>query len=89
MNDFTFTKDAFADYMYWQWQDRKTLRRINQLLEDIQRNGPLQGIGKPEALKYTKGYSRRIDAANRLVYQMDELENIKILSCKGHYEDEG
>ncbi len=86
MNDFTFTKDAFSQYMYWQAQDKKTLKKINDLLEDIRRNGALQGIGKPESLKNHPGYSRRIDKENRLVYVIDELANIKVISCKGHYE---
>lgn len=86
MNDFTFTKDAFSQYLYWQSQDKKTLKKINDLLEDIRRNGALQGIGKPESLKNHPGYSRRIDKENRLVYMIDELKNIKIISCKGHYE---
>lgn len=86
MNDFTFTKDAFAQYMYWQTQDKKTLKKINDLLEDIRRNGALNGLGKPEALKNRDGYSRRIDQENRLVYVIDELQNIKIIACKGHYE---
>lgn len=50
MNDFTFTKDAFSQYLYWQSQDKKTLKKINDMLEDIRRNGALQGIGKPESL---------------------------------------
>lgn len=87
MNDFTFTAKGFYDYLYWQTQDRKTLKKINNLLEDIKRNGAMQEIGKPEPLKYRSGYSRRIDDANRLVYEIDELQNIKILSCKGHYDD--
>ncbi len=87
MNDFTFTAKGFYDYLYWQTQDRKTLKKINNLLEDIKRNGAMQGIGKPEPLKYRSGYSRRIDDANRLVYEIDELQNIKILSCRGHYDD--
>jgi toxin YoeB len=87
MNDFTFTEKGFQDYLHWQTQDRKTVKKINSLLEDIRRNGAMQGIGKPEALKYRPGYSRRIDEANRLVYEIDELQNIKILSCRGHYED--
>ena len=86
MNDFTFTKDAFAQYMYWQTQDKKTLKKINDLLEDIRRNGALQGIGKPESLKSHPGYSRRIDKENRLVYIIDNLQNIKVISCRGHYE---
>ena len=87
MNGFTFTAKGFYDYLYWQTQDRKTLKKINNLLEDIKRNGAMQGIGKPEPLKYRSGYSRRIDDANRLVYEIDELQNIKILSCRGHYDD--
>lgn len=87
MNEFTFTKEAFEDYLYWQMQDKKTLKRINALLKDIRSNGLLEGTGKPEKLKYRPGYSRRIDDANRLVYDMDELQNIRILSCRGHYED--
>ena len=68
-------------------QDRKTLKKINELLEDIRRNGAMKGIGKPERLRYRPGYSRRIDEKNRLVYDIDELQNIKIISCRGHYED--
>ena len=87
MNDFTFTAKAFQDYLYWQTEDKKTLKKINSLLVDIKRNGVLDGPGKPEKLKNRPGYSRRIDDANRLVYVLDELQNIKIISCKGHYED--
>lgn len=87
MNDFTFTGQGFSDYLYWQGQDKKTLKKINALLANIQRNGSMQGIGKPEPLKYRPGYSRRIDEQNRLVYDIDELQNIVIISCRGHYED--
>jgi toxin YoeB len=87
MNDFTFTEKGFSDYLYWQGQDRRILKKINSLLADIRRNGVMEGIGKPEPLKHRSGYSRRIDEANRLVYDVDELQNIKIISCKGHYED--
>lgn len=66
---------------------KKTLRKINALLADIKRNGAMQGIGKPEPLKHRSEYSRRIDETNRLVYDIDEMQNIKIISCKGHYED--
>lgn len=52
MNDFAFTRTGWAHYTYWQTQDRKTLKRINELLDDIQRQGLMQGIGKPEPLKY-------------------------------------
>lgn len=87
MNDFTFTQEGFQDYLYWQRQDKKTLKKINALLEDIKQNGAMQGIGKPEKLKNRPEYSRRIDEVNRLVYEIDELQNIRIVSCKGHYEE--
>lgn len=87
MNDLTFYGDSWDHYLYWQNKDKKTLRKINSLLKDIKRNGAMQGIGKPEPLKHRPGYSRRIDEANRLVYDIDELQNIKIISCRGHYED--
>ena len=76
---------AWDDYLYWQKQDKKTLKRINTLINDIKRN-PFDGIGKPEPLKENlSGYwSRRIDDKNRVVYY--EQDNIVyILSCKGHY----
>ncbi|MDE7478785.1 MAG: Txe/YoeB family addiction module toxin [Lachnospiraceae bacterium] len=87
MNDFTFTHDAMAEFMDWIKKDKKTANRIYLLIEDIRRNGAMQGIGKPEPLKYRSGYSRRIDEANRLVYEIDELQNIKIVSCRGHYDN--
>ncbi|MCI9179353.1 MAG: Txe/YoeB family addiction module toxin [Lachnospiraceae bacterium] len=87
MNDLTFYGDSWEHYLYWQIQDRKTLKKINELLEDIRRNGAMKGIGKPERLRYRPGYSRRIDEKNRLVYDIDELQNIKIISCRGHYDD--
>ncbi len=82
MNDLTFDSKGWSDYLYWQTQDRKTLKKINALLEDIKRNGAMQGIGKPELLKHDKTglYSRRIDESNRLVYNIDELQNIKIIN---------
>lgn len=89
MNDLTFDSEGWNDYLYWQMQDRKTLKKVNSLIADIKRNGALQGIGKPELLKHDKSglYSRRIDEANRLVYGIDKAQNIRIISCKGHYED--
>ena len=62
-----WTDDGWTDYLYWQSQDKKTLKRVNELIKDIERNGVLNGIGKPEALKYRKGFSRRIDETNRLI----------------------
>ena len=80
-----WTDDGWADYLYWQSQDKKTLKRINELIKDIERNGALNGIGKPEVLKYRKGFSRRIDETNRLVYAIDENGILWIISCRGHY----
>jgi len=81
-----FDGDGFEDYLYWQTQDRKTLKRINQLIHDIARNGH-EGIGKPEPLKYeNQGYwSRRIDDEHRLVYRI-EGNTIHIFSCRFHYD---
>ena len=87
MNDLTFYGDSWDQYLYWQTQDKKTLKKINSLLKDIQRNGPMSGEGHPEPLRYRPGYSRHIDKDNRLVYDIDEMSNIQIISCKGHYED--
>ena len=77
---------AWEDYLYWQTQDKKTLRRVNQLLLDIDRNGH-KGIGKPEPLKHDKcGYwSRRIDGVNRLVYRIVDNQ-IEIAQCRAHYD---
>lgn len=82
-----WTDDGWIDYLYWQVQDKRTLKKINELIKDIERNGPLQGIGKPERLKYRNAFSRRIDHTNRLVYVLDENGNLVILSCRGHYEE--
>lgn len=77
---------AWEDYCYWQSQDKKTLKRINMLIKDIQRNNFI-GIGKPEPLKENlAGYwSRRIDSTNRVVYTICD-DSIIIISCKGHYD---
>jgi toxin YoeB len=85
MNDLVFTPQAFKEYLEWHTEDKKTFKKINELIKDIQRNGLLTGIGKSEPLKHIKGYSRRIDDTNRLIYTSDEKKNIRILSCKGHY----
>jgi toxin YoeB len=82
-----FEPEAWADYLYWQTQDKKTLRRVNQLLQAIARE-PYAGIGKPEALTGdAAGYwSRRIDEKNRIVYKVDENQ-INIMQCRTHYSD--
>ena len=82
----TFAERAFSEYIEWQSEDRKTLKKINFLIQSIQREGFLQGIGKPEILKNRSEYSRRIDKKNRLTYIGDSAGNVVILSCKGHYE---
>lgn len=79
-------EDAWCDYLYWQTQDKKTLKKINAILTDIMRS-PFDGIGKPEPLRYYKGYwSRRIDGMNRIVYKVDG-DSIAIISVRGHYDD--
>ncbi len=85
MNKNWFDK-AWDDYLYWQSQDKKTLKRVNQLIKDAERD-PFSGIGKPEPLKgdLSGFWSRRIDDTNRLVYRVNG-NLLEILSCKGHYE---
>lgn len=79
--------EAWEDYLYWQTQDKKTLKRIHALLKDMERN-PFEGIGKPEPLKgeLSGFWSRRIDESNRFVYRVKD-GMLEILSCRGHYED--
>ena len=88
-SDLGLSKKAFKDYATWAVLEPKTLRKINRLIEDIQRNGVLEGIGNPERLKYEQEecYSRRIDLKNRLVYKIREDGSLFIISCKGHYDD--
>ncbi len=84
-----FTEQAWEEYLYWQNQDKKTLKKINQLIADIMRNGALNGIGKPEQMKgdFQKYFSRRINEKDRLVYTILENGVIEIYSCRGHYKD--
>ena len=84
----TWTEQGWDDYLYWQTQDKKTLRRINDLVKDIERNGVANGIGKPEPLKGDlQGFwSRRIDEKNRLVYNQSSDGALCIVTCRGHYE---
>jgi len=85
-NNILFTETAWEDYCYWQNQDKKTLKKINQLLNDIKRHN-FTGIGKPEPLKNELSgfWSRRIDGKNRIVYKI-ENDIIQIIQCKGHYD---
>ena len=81
-----WTKEAWKDYVYWQSQDRKTLKRINKLIVDTQRT-PFEGIGKPETLKENLAgfWSRLIDESNRLIYIVDD-NKLTIILCRYHYE---
>ena len=86
MSNLIFAERAWDEYLYWQKNDKKTLKRVNQLLRDITRNGN-DGLGKPEPLRHRDGWSRRIDDVNRLVYQLQEDGSVEVMQCKGHYDD--
>ena len=81
--------EAWNDYLYWVQFDKKKLKRINELIKDIERNGLSDGIGKPEPLRHNlQGFwSRRIDDCNRLVYRFKDDSTLEIIQCKGHYND--
>jgi toxin YoeB len=80
-----WTDEAWEGYLYWQAQDKKTLKRINKLLADAKRQ-PFEGLGKPESLRENLAgfWSRRIDETNRLVYAVDD-NHVTIISCRYHY----
>ena len=80
------TLAAWEDYQYWQGQDRKTLKRINSLIQECLRQ-PFEGIGKPEPLKENLSgfWSRRIDEANRLIYRVDG-DDLVVIACRYHYD---
>lgn len=87
MADIVFTEIGWKQYLEWQTEDKKTVKKINKLIKSIERDGPMKGEGKPEKLSYEPGaFSRRIDEANRLVYEVSG-EKITIKACKGHYMD--
>jgi len=83
----TWSDNAWEDYLYWQTQDRKTLKKINDLLRDIERD-PFKGLGKPEPLKNEwQGYwSRRINEIDRIVYRVNKNQ-LEIASCRSHYDE--
>ena len=87
VTEVTFQERAWSDYLWWQTQDRKTLRRINSLLSQILRD-PTHGEGKPEPLSgdLAGAWSRRIDQQNRLVYDI-QSDRIVVIACRGHYAD--
>ena len=81
-----FSQNSWEDYLSWQAEDKKILKKINSLIKDIQRN-PYEGMGKPEPLKYDLAglWSRRIDREHRLVYQVID-EDLLVYSCRYHYD---
>lgn len=81
-----WTPEAWADYLYWQTQDKKTLKRINTLIQESLRT-PFDGIGNPDALKETLFgfWLRRIDDTHRLVYAVEDAELV-VIACRYHYE---
>ena len=83
-----FQERGWNEYLAWQTQDKKILRKINDLIRDILRNGHT-GIGHPEPLKENLSgwWSRRIDDTNRIVYRIREDGVIEVAQCKGHYSD--
>ena len=86
MSKLVFSEKGWDDYLYWQFSDKSILRKINELLKDVQRNG-YEGLGKPEPLRYRKAWSRRINHEHRMIYFLAENNDIIILSLKGHYQD--
>lgn len=80
-----FLDSAWEDYLYWQQQDKKTLKKINLLIKDAQKT-PFEGLGKPEPLKHhlSGWWSRRIDLEHRLIYKL-EANSIIIMQCRYHY----
>ena len=86
MCNLIFLPEGWEDYLYWQEHDKKTVRKINQLLRDISRNA-FEGLGKPEPLRGNRSgwWSRRIDDTNRIVYRLQQNGSIEIVQCRGHY----
>ena len=82
-----FSEKAWEEYADWQMKDKSMVKKINELIKDINRNGLEKGLGKPEPLKHRKAWSRRITQEHRLVYNFDENKNLIIISCSGHYEN--
>lgn len=88
MMQIKFTKKGWEDYIFWEENDRKIIKKINLLLKDIMANGPAFGIGKPEPLagELEGFFSRRINDKDRLIYTIDKGD-IVVLSCRYHYSD--
>lgn len=86
MSKVTFSEKGWEDYLYWKITEKSTLRKINNLIKDINKNGLSNGTGNPELFKYRKEWSRQISPEDRLVYNSDGNGNLIIISCRGHYE---
>ena len=86
MKNIIWTQTAWDQYAYWQKMDKKIVKRINELIKDISRNGLLNGIGKSEPLKNIKACSRRINDEHRLIYNYGDNNDLIIYACLGHYE---
>lgn len=87
MSKITFSEVGWEEYIYWQTQDKKTIKKINSLIKSIDRDGAMKGEGKPEKLKHSDNdYSRRINDEDRLIYSVENGQ-IEIKSCQGHYDD--
>ena len=82
-----WTQTAWLQYVEWQSKDKSIVKKINELIKSISRDGILLSVGKPEPLKYIKAFSRRINDEHRLVYNVDSNGNLVIFACVGHYED--
>lgn len=87
MSEKIWSDQAWEDYLYWQTQDKKTIRKINSIIKSIERDGVMEGIGDPEPLKENLSgeFSRKINAKDRLVYHI-ENNRLYIVSCRNHYE---
>ncbi|MFJ4650161.1 Txe/YoeB family addiction module toxin [Nocardia sp. NPDC088792] len=83
-----FDTNGWEDYLWWQTEDRATLKKVDRLIEDIRRNGNAEGIGKPEPLRQNLSgwWSRRITQEHRIVYLADD-ETVTIIACRYHYDD--
>ena len=80
-----WSDEAWEECLDWQKADKKILIKINDLIKSIERDGPMKGLGKPEPLRYRKGFSRRINDEHRLTYDVED-GILYVYSCKGHYE---
>lgn len=86
MNKIIWSKISFEQFNNWKLNDKRIVKKINELIASIIADGVLKGIGEPTRLKHNNAYSRIIDIGNRLIYTKDNDDNLVIISCKGYYE---